>query len=66
MATTQELLTKLQAARATGVLKVRTPDGAELTYRSLDEMDRVIADLTRQASGGTRRTHVNPTFDRGL
>lgn len=67
MATTPEQqLAKLEAARASGVASIRDPSGAMVTYRSMDEMDRAIADLKNKIAGTQRKRRVNPVFDRGL
>jgi hypothetical protein len=57
LADLQAQLVAIKAAKATGVLTVRHGD-TQTTYRSLDEMDRVIADLTAEInalSGTTRK-----------
>lgn len=47
MAYTQAQYDALLQACATGALTVRNPDGSMVTYRSLDEMQRVLADMER-------------------
>lgn len=47
---TQAQLDSLKAARALGVAEV-TYEGKTVKYRSLDHMDRVIADLERELGG---------------
>lgn len=51
MAWTQTDVDALKAAIATGALKVRYADGREVTYRSLAEMERVLAALVAEATG---------------
>lgn len=60
MAVTQGDIDALDAAIATGALRVRYADGREVTYRSLDELRQVRAMLTEQVSGKSsfRRTSV--------
>ena len=67
MSYTTEQLTALQAAYARGVLSAELPDGSTIRYRSLDEMERVIAKI--EASLGQRATYTNvayPTHRRGF
>lgn len=67
MSYTTTQLTELKAAYARGALKVRLPDGSEITYRSLDEMDRVITKIESEL--GVRANHTNvmyPTHRRGF
>lgn len=50
----------LRAALATGALKVRYPDGSEVTYRSLTEMREILGMIKSSVSGAsdTCRTSV--------
>ena len=41
----------LRAALATGAVKVRYADGREVTYRSLDEMERILGTIERAIAG---------------
>lgn len=64
---TQEQVTALRAAIATGATRVRM-NGEEVQYRSLAEMERTLALAEASLSGGEARrpTHFHPTFDRGV
>lgn len=67
MAYTQADLDRIEAAIATGTLRI-THNGKTTEFRSLDEMIRV-RDLIRKtvkgpSAGGQHRTYA-PTFDRG-
>ncbi len=48
MAYTQAQYDTLRNACATGALSVRNPDGSMVTYRSLDEMRRLLADMEQE------------------
>jgi hypothetical protein len=48
MAYTLQQLQDLRAAIAEGVLMIRTVDGQEVRYRSLDEMRRIEASMAAQ------------------
>lgn len=43
MAVTQADIDALQKAMVSGALKVRYPDGSEVTYRSMEEMRQAFA-----------------------
>ena len=62
MAVTQADVDALDAAIATGALRVRYADGREVTYRSLAEMREIRGMLVAQVSGSSgsafRRTSV--------
>jgi hypothetical protein len=60
MAFTQAQLTAIREAYANGVTEAALPDGSKVRYRSLDEMQRVIADI--EYSLGIRATHKNVTY----
>ncbi|WYK04464.1 hypothetical protein DWF04_015770 [Cereibacter sphaeroides f. sp. denitrificans] len=66
MSYTQEQVDALRAAIATGALEVQ--QGQErVRYRSLAEMERVLATAEASLAGASARrpTHFNPTFCRG-
>lgn len=48
MAFTQADLDRLDRAIASGVQRVRYSDGSDITYRSLDEMERARARIAAQ------------------
>jgi hypothetical protein len=53
MAYTQNDIDELKAAIATGALRVRFgsgPDSREVTYRSLDQMRSILADMQAEVS----------------
>jgi len=52
VAWTQTDLDALRAAKATGALEVRYADGRLVRYRTLAEIDRILADIERALSGG--------------
>jgi len=60
MAYTQSQLTALRDSYARGILEATLPDGSKVRYRSLDEMQRVIADI--ESDLGMRATHTNVTY----
>jgi len=64
MSYTQTDLDTLNSAIARGASKVRMGD-EEVTFRSLDEMFRIRAQIERDL-GTVRLTHVNPYFDKGI
>jgi len=62
---TQQQLEALREAAAKGVTKLRNSVGEEITYRSLEEMQRQIAVMERAlAPAATVRQHY-PTFSKG-
>lgn len=65
----QARLTKLRKARDSGVLSV-THQGVSTTFRTLSEMERIIAAIEREigaASGAvTRRTYLGYARGKGL
>lgn len=69
MAYTQQQVTQLKDALATGALKVRFADGRETTFRSLMEMKEIIADAEGElaaanGNGPVRRSLAR--YDSGL
>ena len=56
MAFQQTDIDALKAAIATGATRVRYPDGREIQYRSLDEMQRILrmAEADIAATSGAR------------
>ena len=67
MSYTTTQLSELKAAYARGALKVRLPDGSEIIYRSLDEMERVIARIDAELGNLADHTNVMyPTHRRGF
>lgn len=65
MATTQSELDELIAARNKGVLSVGHGD-KRVQYRSLHEMDRLIARMRRDLSGSHPKTYGLATTKRGI
>lgn len=66
MAYTQTQLDAIRESYARGVLEARLPDGSTVKYRSLDEMARIISEISGSL---TTPTHVNvmyPTHKRGF
>ena len=66
MAYTLQQLQDLQNAKAEGVLRVKFVDGQEMLFRSLDEMNRIEAEMKAElypASQPARRTYF--AFNRG-
>lgn len=57
---TQNDIDELDRAIGSGALRVRFADGREVTYRSMDEMERARTKLVGLVSGGApfRRTTV--------
>jgi len=67
MSVTLQQIAALEAAIATGAMEVQ--QGAErVKYRSLAEMERVLARAKAELAGAAavRPTHFTPTFDRGV
>lgn len=65
MSWTQDDLDALRGAIAKGVTKLRNAQGEEVTYRSMDEMMRLRAEMERQlAPKASVRQHY-PTYSRG-
>lgn len=60
-----ERLAALEAARDGGVLKVKYSD-KEVTYRSLDEIERIIEKLKSEISGKARGARIYMTTSKGL
>ncbi|MBT9386975.1 hypothetical protein KM176_24255 [Pseudooceanicola sp. CBS1P-1] len=61
-------LARLRTARALGVTQL-SEDGRTISYRSLAEMDRIIADLEAELAGRSRRAtlrQATPRTNRGL
>lgn len=54
MATLAEQIAALEEARASGITRVKYRD-REVEYRSIEEIDRVLADLRAQPSGASGR-----------
>lgn len=48
---TQAEIDELKRIRATGALRAKFAD-REVEYRSLEELDRIIADMERAVNGG--------------
>lgn len=53
MAFTQAHINALKAAIATGARRVRYPDGKEVEYRTLDEMQKTLLLMTNEVSPST-------------
>jgi hypothetical protein len=54
---TQADIDRIEAAMARGELKVRAPDGSEVTYRSVGELQQALAVLqNRMATTAFNRT----------
>ena len=56
---------KLEEAIASGAQSVRYDD-RDVTFRSLNEMYQVLADLKAKRDGKKRKRRVNPRYDSGL
>lgn len=68
MAYTQQQIDTLKAAIAEGALTVRYSD-KQITYRSLDEMMRILALMEREAAGSNTEAAsglVYGSFSKGL
>lgn len=51
----QEQLQELKNAYASGLTKIRLSSGDELSYRSLEEMEKVIRHIEQQLNPAPRR-----------
>jgi hypothetical protein len=60
---TAQQLADIRAARATGAIQVDTPN-MKTTFRSLDEMDRIIASMAADVEGATRTRTSYATFSK--
>ena len=54
----QEQLQELKNAYASGLTKIRLSSGDELSYRSLEEMEKVIRHIEQQLSPTPRRRRM--------
>lgn len=57
MAFSADDIASLEAAIATGALKVRYADGREVTYRSLGEIERVLSRMQASVGAASGRKH---------
>lgn len=57
MAFSADDIASLQAAMATGALRVRYADGREVMYRSLSEMREVLRMMQAEAGASSGRLH---------
>jgi mitochondrial fission protein ELM1 len=64
MAYTADQLAALEAAIAKGVTKLRMGE-EEVTYRSLDEMERIASKVRAGLEGKSRRSIVHPSTKTG-
>lgn len=62
MSYTADQLSALREAYARGVLEAVLPDGSRIKYRSLMEMERIIATLEAELT--PRGTHTNLAYPR--
>lgn len=60
-------LAKLKAAKASGASSVRTAEGKSVAFRSLAELDAIIADLEAEIAGSAapRVRATRTSFRRG-
>lgn len=65
MAWTAEQISKLEAAIATGALTVRYADRL-VTYRSLDEMQRLLQDMRDEVNGTVRVRRIRVDSTKGF
>ncbi len=65
MAWTEEQLSRLREAMASGELSVQYED-KRVTYRSLAEMAQIEERMARELEGGGTGSLVRPTFRKGL
>lgn len=56
----------LRSARASGALHVRFDTGREVTYRSLAEIDRILASDSASQSGRTMVRRIGVYSDKGF
>ncbi len=67
MAWTNDQIRALEMAYSQGVLEVEYPDGTRKKFRSLDEMERILNRMQKQASGATRNSGRRfAYYDKGL
>ena len=62
---TAEQLAAIREAYARGVSEAVLPDGSRLKYRSLDEMERIIAKMDSAITTPTHTNAMYPTHKRG-
>lgn len=65
MAWTAEQISKLEEAIATGALTVRYADRL-VTYRSLDEMQRLLQDMRDEVNGTVRTRRIRVDSVKGF
>ncbi len=65
MPSIEKQLKTLKAAYASGVNRVRFGD-QEITYKTEEEMRRIIERLERQLNGAHKIKFVTPRFSKGL
>lgn len=65
MAWTADQISKLEAAIATGALTVRYAD-RQVTYRSLDEMQRLLQDMRDEVNGTVRVRRIRVDSTKGF
>lgn len=66
MAYTTAQLLALQESYARGVLEVVLPDGSKMRYRSLEDMERIMAKMEAYLNTAPTATNVAyPAFYRG-
>ena len=63
---TAEDVATLKRAKASGALKVRFADGRETMFRSLKELDQIIADIEAELAGHSRIRRSVTRFASGL
>lgn len=69
MATTAEQLAVLKRIRASGVVSLTRPDGGDVTYRSMAEVEQAIARLEGElatAAGTTPPRRLSVTLANGF
>ena len=66
MAFQQTDIDALKASIVTGALRVRYPDGREIQYRSLDEMNRILRMAEGEVAAASGRTQSGRTSVAGF
>lgn len=63
---TAEDVATLKRAKASGAMKVRFSDGRETMFRSLKELDKILADIETELAGKGRIRRSVTRFASGL
>lgn len=66
MAWTQDQIRALETAYALGVTRVKWPDGTEKEYRSIEDMERILAKMKASQGQGSGSRRRFASYSKGL